>query len=90
MRTRKGQAEQDVRTAVLDLATALKQVNVAKSNHALASDTLKQARDRFRAGVADTDEPVQAQESVATSEQDYMSALFSLSLAQVSLARAVG
>jgi len=86
----KGRAEQDVRTAALDLATALKQVKVADSNRTLAADTLQQAQDRFRAGVADTVELVQAQESVATSEQDYINALFSLNLAQISLARATG
>lgn len=86
----KARAEQDVRTAILDLATASEQVKVAASNRDLAAETLQQAQDRFRSGVADTVEVVQAQESVATSEQDYISALFSLNLAQVSLARAIG
>lgn len=86
----KGRAEQDVRNAVLDLNTALQQIKVAESNRSLASDTLLQARDRFRAGVTDTVEVVQAQESVAAAEQDYITALYSLNLAQVSLARAVG
>jgi outer membrane protein TolC len=86
----KARAEQDVRTAILDLTTASQQVKVAASNRELAAETLQQAQDRFRSGVADTVEVVQAQESVATSEQDYISALFSLNLAQVSLARAIG
>ncbi|HLG99015.1 MAG TPA: TolC family protein [Bryobacteraceae bacterium] len=86
----KGQAEQDVRTSALDLAAASQQVRVADSNRGLAAETLRQAQDRFRAGVADTIELVQAQESVATAEQDYISALYALNLAQVSLARAVG
>jgi outer membrane protein TolC len=86
----KARAEQDVRDAFLDLQTAMEQIAVTESNRSLAAETLQQARDRFRAGVADTVELVQAQESVATSEQDYITALFSLNLAQVSLARAVG
>jgi outer membrane protein TolC len=86
----KARAEQDVRDAFLDLQTAAEQIKVTESNRSLAAETLQQARDRFRAGVADTVELVQAQESVATSEQDYITALFSLNLAQVSLARAVG
>jgi len=56
----------------------------------LAADTLQQARDRFRAGVADTVELVQAQESVATAEQDFINGLFAFNLAQVSLARSIG
>jgi outer membrane protein TolC len=86
----KGRAEEDVRLAVLDLTTASQQIKVAESNRSLAKDTLEQARDRFRSGVADTIELVQAQESVATAEQDYITALFAFNLAQVSLARATG
>lgn len=86
----KGRAEQDVRDAVLDVQAATEQVHVAESNRALASDTLQQADDRFRSGVADTIEVVQAQESVATAQQDFTSALFALNLAEVSLARSIG
>ena len=86
----KGRAEQDVRNAVLDLSAASQQVRVAQSNRVLAADTLVQARDRFRAGVADTVELVQAQESVATAEQDYISSLYAFNLARVSLGRAIG
>jgi len=86
----RGRAEQEVRNAVLDITTASQQVGVAESNRKLAAETLEQARDRFRAGVADTIEVVQAQESVAAAEQDYITALYMFNLAQVSLARAVG
>jgi outer membrane protein TolC len=86
----KGRAEQDVRTALLDSGAAAQQVKVADSNRTLAADTLTQARDRFRSGVSDTVELVQAQESVATAEQDYISALYAFNLAQVSVARAIG
>jgi outer membrane protein TolC len=82
--------EQEVRNSTLDINTAAQQVKVAESNRTLAAETLVQARDRFRAGVADTIEVVQAQESVATAEQDYITALYQFQLAQVGLARAVG
>ena len=49
---------------------------------------MEQARDRFNAGLADTVELVQAQESVATAEQDYISAMYSYQLARAALARA--
>lgn len=86
----KARAEQDVRDAGLDLAAASEQVRVAESNRGLAADTLVQARDRFRAGVSDTVEVVQAEESVAVAEQDYISALYALNLARMSMARAAG
>jgi outer membrane protein TolC len=51
---------------------------------------LRQARHRFGAGVADTVEVVQAQESVAAAEQDYVSSLYAHYLAKLGLARATG
>jgi len=86
----KGRAEQDVRNAALDLKAAAQQVKVAESSRALARETLEQSRDRFRAGVTDTVEVVQAQELVATAEQDYITALYAFNLGRVALARAVG
>ncbi len=49
-----------------------------------------QARDRFSAGVTDNIEVVQAQESVATANDNLISALYSHNLAKVALARALG
>jgi len=86
----KGRAEQDVRNALLDVDTANEQIRLAESNRHLAAETLEQAGDRFRAGLADTVELVQAQESVATAEQDYISAMYSYQLARAGLARATG
>jgi outer membrane protein TolC len=80
----------EVRNAFLRLNAAKEQVIVAESNRGLAQDTLRQARDRFGAGVADTIEVVQAQESVAAAEQDYIAGLYSHYLARISLARATG
>jgi outer membrane protein TolC len=80
----------EIRTAFLDLNSAATQVRVADSNRTLAADTLQQARDRFAAGVTDTIEVVQAQESVAAAEQDYINSLYSHNFAKASLARSMG
>ncbi len=86
----RGRVDADIRQAFLDLTAAASQVTVSQSNRDLARDTLAQARDRFAAGVADTIEVIQAQESVAAAEQDYISSLFAHNLAKASLARAMG
>lgn len=86
----RGRVEADVRTAYLDLTSAANQVTVAQSNRGLAAESLTQARDRFAAGVADTLEVVQAQETVAAAELDYISSLYAHNLAKASLARAIG
>lgn len=86
----RGRVDAEVRSAFLDLTSAASQVQVAESNRALAQQTLTQARDRFAAGVADTLEVVQAQETVAAAEQDYIAALYSHNIAKATLARALG
>jgi outer membrane protein TolC len=86
----RGRVDVEVRTAFLRLAAATEQVAVANSNRTLAQSTLRQARDRFAAGVADTVEVVQAQESVATAEQDYIASLYAHDLAKLGLARSTG
>ena len=85
-----GQIEYQVRTAFLDIRSAADQVAVALDNLDLANQTLTQARDRFSAGVSDTVEVVQAQESVATANDTLISALFAHNVAKVALARALG
>lgn len=86
----RGQIDNDVRTALLDLNAAFEQVQVARSSIDLAEQTLTQAQDRFSAGVTDNLEVVQAQESVATAHENYISSLYAHNLAKVELARALG
>jgi outer membrane protein TolC len=86
----RSRVEQEVRDAWIEYQTAIGQVKLAENNQGLARDTLAQARDRFAAGVANTVEVVQAQQQVASAESDYISSLFSLNLANLSLQRATG
>src|SRR6266404_693486 len=85
-----GRIDAEVRTAFFNLKSSSELVTVAKSNIELANQTLTQAQDRFRAGVADNLEVVQAQESVASANQSYIASLYSFNLAKISLAQALG
>lgn len=84
------QIDQDVRDAFFDLQATTARVSVNKNAVDLANQTLQQARDRFASGVTDNIEVVQAQDSVASSEQSYISSLYSYNVAKISLARALG
>ena len=86
----RAQIDSDVRAALLNLQSSADQVNVARSNIDLAEQTLTQSRDRFSAGVADTVEVVQSEESVASAHEQYISSLYSYNYAKISLARALG
>jgi outer membrane protein TolC len=86
----RAQIDYEVRNALLDLAAAADQVEVARSSVDLSGQTLTQARDRFAAGVTDNLEVVQAQEAVASTNEGYISSLYAHNLAKLSLARAIG
>ena len=86
----KGQISYDVRTSLLNLETAAQQVAATRSNVGLAQQTLTQARDRFKSGVTDNIEVIQAQEAVASADESYITSLYQYNLAKVALARAVG
>ena len=82
--------ESDVRKAFLDVQSAGSQVEVAKKNREITQETLSLTRQRFEAGVSDNVEVVQAQETVAAAELDYINSVFAHNLAKLSLARSIG
>jgi len=84
------QVEADIRRALLDLGAATSQVDLAQRNIAVTKHALDLTRQRFEAGVAESLEVVQAQESVATAELDFINGVFAHNLAKLSLARATG
>jgi len=86
----RGKIESDIRDVYLDLNAAASQVEVAAKNVQVTRETLDLTRQRFDAGVTDNVEVVQAQESVAGAELDYIDSVFAHNLAKLSLARAMG
>jgi outer membrane protein TolC len=86
----KGSIYYEVRTAFLDLQATTSQLQVATKARDLAADQLTQSRDRFAAGVASNIEIVQAQETVAIANEQYISALYGYDLAKGALIRGVG
>ena len=86
----RGRIDYQVRTALLDLSSAADQVEVARSSVNLAEQTLNQAKDRFTAGVTDNLELIQAQEAVASANENYISSLYSHNVAKIVLVYAMG
>jgi outer membrane protein TolC len=82
--------DQEVRDAYLDLDAAAQEVSVEESAVKLATQTLEQSRDRFKSGVTDDVEVVQAQDVLAVATDSYIASLYSHNLAKMSLARALG
>jgi outer membrane protein TolC len=86
----RGRIEYEVRAAFLDLTSAAEQVRVAQSTLELANETLAQSQDRFRAGVTNNVEVVQAQEAVANNNDAFISSTLRFNLAKLALARSLG
>jgi outer membrane protein TolC len=84
------QVDADVRDALLDIASAQQQVEVAKSSVELANEALSEAQQRYKAGVSDNLAVSQAQASVAQADDQYVTALYRDNVAKLSLARALG
>ena len=65
-------------------------VAVAKQNVGLANESLARSKDRFTSGVTDSVEVVQAEQSLASANDQYITSLYDHNLAKLSLARALG
>lgn len=86
----KGRVAYDVKIAWLDMSASDSSVKVAEHNKTLAERALAQSLDRYANGVTNYLEVVQAQEAVAAASDNSIESLYSLNLAMISFARAVG
>jgi len=86
----RGQIDQDVRTALLNLNAAKEQVEVARQNVELANESLTRSRDRFTSGVTDSVEVVQAEQALASANDQFITSLYNHNFSKLSLARALG
>src|SRR5579859_6925153 len=80
----------DVKTALLNLDSARSEVQVANLGVQLSKEEVDQARDRFKAGVANNIEVIQAQDSLARANDNQIAALYRFNQARADLARSIG
>ena len=80
----------EVQGATLDLAAASDQVSVAREAVNVAEQALAQAEDRFRAGVTNNLEVVEAQQALSGTRENFIGSLYSHNVAKAALARALG
>ncbi|HEY6384842.1 MAG TPA: TolC family protein [Candidatus Acidoferrum sp.] len=80
----------DVKTALINLDSARNQVAVANLGVQLSKEEVDQARDRFKAGVANNIEVIQAQDSLARANDNQIAALYRFNQARADFARSIG
>jgi len=84
------QIDADIRNALLDIESAQKLVEVARSSVDLANEALSEAQQRYANGVSDNLAVSQAEQSVAQADNQYVASLYRHNVAKLSLARALG
>lgn len=84
------QVDADVRDALLDIASAQRQVEVSRSTVDLANEALSEAQQRYASGVSDNLAVSQAEQSLAQANDQYVASLYRHNIAKLSLARALG
>jgi outer membrane protein len=80
----------DVKTALLNLNSARNEVQVANLGVQLSREEVDQARDRFKAGVANNIEVIQAQDALSRANDNQIAALYRFNQARADLARSIG
>ena len=80
----------DVKTALLNLNSARNEVQVANLGVQLSREEVDQARDRFKAGVANNIEVIQAQDSLSRANDNQIAALYRFNQARADYARSIG
>jgi len=86
----RNQISLDVKTALLNLKSARNQVAVTTLGVQLAKEEVDQARDRFRAGVANNIEVIQAQDALARANDNQIAALYRFNQARADYAKSIG
>jgi outer membrane protein TolC len=82
--------DQQVRSALLDVGSTQKLVEVARSNVELATRELSDETDRVNAGVDDNLPLVTAQATLASAQSNLVESLYEYNLSKLALARAAG
>lgn len=86
----KEQIAVQVRSALLDVASAREQVDAAREHERLAEQEVAQARERFRAGVSGNADVINASLSLNQARTGLVDALTAYQTSRVALARAEG
>jgi outer membrane protein TolC len=86
----RGQIDQQVRSALLDVGATAKLVEVSRSNVELATRALSDETDRVNAGVDDNLPLVTAQATLANAQTVLVESLYQYNVSKLALARAAG
>ena len=90
MRDLKNRVEREFRFALLSMDSRYAQIEIARDEIRLGRDEVEQAEERYREGLADNRELIDAQQRLSDAETSHLHAVYLYGLSRLAFARAIG
>lgn len=90
MRDLRNQVEREFKFSLLEMDSRYAQIEIARDEMRLGQDEVDQASERYREGLGDNRELIDAQTSLATAERSHLRAIYLYGLSRLAFARSIG
>ncbi|HAV13762.1 MAG TPA: hypothetical protein DCX06_09795 [Opitutae bacterium] len=90
MRDLMNRIQREFRFAMIDMDSRYAQIEIAREEIRLGRDEVEQASERYREGLADNRELIDAQQRLADAENSHLRAIYLYGLSRLAFARAIG
>ncbi|CAA6678414.1 MULTISPECIES: TolC family protein [unclassified Lentimonas] len=90
MRVLEREIESEFRTSMFDMNSRYQEIELSSQEIVLGHDEVKQASLRYREGLADNRELIDAQQGLADAELSHLNSAYLYSLSRLAFARAIG
>ncbi len=90
MRELNNRIEREFRFAMIDMDSRYAQIEIARDEIRLGRDEVAQAEERYREGLADNRELIDAQQRLSDAENSHLRAVYLYGLSRLAFARAIG
>lgn len=90
MRDLVNRIQREFRFAMIDMDSRYSQIEISRDEIRLGGDEVEQAKERYREGLADNRELIDAQQNLADAESSHLRAIYLYGLSRLAFARAIG
>jgi outer membrane protein TolC len=90
MRDLRNQVAREFKFSLLEMESRYAQIEVARDEMRLGQDEVEQARERYREGLGDNRELIDAQTSLANAQHSHLRAIYLYGLSRLAFARSIG
>ncbi|MEM8868647.1 MAG: TolC family protein, partial [Verrucomicrobiota bacterium] len=90
MKELRNEIEREFRYAMIEMDSRYAQISIARDEIRLGKDEVDQAQERYREGLADNRELIDAQERLSDAESSELRAIYLYGLSRLAFARSIG